>query len=348
VLGLKFRCLMAGDVGWLTELENDPEVAKYAIFVYPLTEHETEEFLKKDLETDKVKHIVAEWDGEPAGVLSLWFMGEGRRDRHVAWLGLSVRRKHWGKGVGEGLIKEAIKLAKESACRRLMLGTTVGNERAIRLYTKCGFKNEAYEDEEVYVDGAWRRNFIMGLELAACEPKLDTSSLYPKPSANSSSKDIQVRQLMNRDLDELNRLQNCPESVKSSHRIPPIKKEETRKWYEKLDSREGQCCFACFRNDSILGYLHFRASQLPFPCLKFEEIVVDVKRDSGVAAETLISAIKGFKERYSYRKVFAYVPETSMSITSALDSHGFKKTGAMKDYYLIGGYYVDMAVYEYP
>jgi RimJ/RimL family protein N-acetyltransferase len=221
VLGLKFRSLMTGGVGWLTKLENSPEVAKYAIYVYPLTEHEIEESLKKDLETDKIKHIVADWDGEPAGVLSLCFMGEGRRDRHVAWLGLTVRREHLGKGVSEGLIKEAIKLAKESACRRLMLGTTVGNERAIRLYTKLGFKNEAYEDEEVYVDGAWRRNLIMGLELAPCEPKLGTSSLHPKPSANSSGKDIQVRQLMNHDVDELNRLQNCPESVKSSHRIPP-------------------------------------------------------------------------------------------------------------------------------
>lgn len=347
-LGLKFRCLLASDADWLTELENDPEAAKYAIYIYPLTEHEIEEFLKKDLETDKIKHIVAEWDGEPAGALSLWFMGEGRRDRHVAWLGISVRRKHWGKGVGEGLIKEAAKLAKESACRRLMLGTTAGNERAVRLYTKCGFENEAYEDEEVYIDGTWRRNLIMGLELAPCEPKLDASSFHPKPLRVSSNKDIHVRQLMNRDLDDLHRLQNCPESTKSSHRIPPIKKEETKKWYEKLNSGEGKHCFACFRSDKILGYLQFRTNQLPFPCLKFEEIVVDVNQDSGEAAEALVSAIKGFKERYLYRKVFAYVPETSTPITSALAHQGFKKTGAMKDYYLIDGYYVNVAVYEYP
>jgi hypothetical protein len=73
-----------------------------------------------------------------------------------------------------------------------------------------------------------------------------------------------------------------------------------------------------------------------------------VKQDSSAAAETLISAIKGFKERYSYRNVFAYVPETSISITSALAHQGFKKTGAMKDYYLIGGYYVNIGVYEHP
>jgi hypothetical protein len=88
-----------------------------------------------------------------------------------------------------------------------MLGRTVGNERAIRLYTKLGFENEAYEGEEVYVDGAWRRNLIMGLELAPREPKLYTSALHPGPSTNSSSKDIQVRQVMNHDVDELNRLE---------------------------------------------------------------------------------------------------------------------------------------------
>jgi len=350
VLGLKFRCLLASDAEWATELENDPEVAKYAIFIYPLTEHEIEESTKKDLETDRVKHIIAELDGDPAGALSLWFMGEGRRDRHIAWLGISVRRKHWGKGVGEGLIKEAVTLAKESACRRLMLGTTAGNERAIRLYAKCGFENEAYEDEEVYVDGTWRRNFIMGLELAACQPKLDSlaRARHLKPPKASLKEDIHVRQLMNRDLDELHRIQNCPESTKSCHIIPPIKKEETKKWYEKLNSAEGKYCFACFRNNRMLGYLQFRTNQLPFPSLKFEEIIVDMNQDPLKAAEALISAIKDFKQRYSYRNVFAYVPETSVPITKALVHQRFKKTGAMKDYYLIDGYYVNVAVYEYP
>jgi RimJ/RimL family protein N-acetyltransferase len=213
------------DADWLTETANDPEVAKYAVSVYPLTEHEIIESLKKDLSEGKTKHIVAELNGDAAGTVGVW-PGTGR-DRHIAWLGIHVRRRHWGKGVGTGLMKEAIKLAKEFGCRRLMLGTIEGNERAIGLYKKFGFQTEACECEEVYIDGSWRKSYIMGLELEPCEPKIALSSLSESLTskvefAGPMAEKIEVRQLMNRDLDEVHRLQNCPESTKSSSRIPPI------------------------------------------------------------------------------------------------------------------------------
>jgi len=120
-LNLKFRCLLLSDAEWLTENANDPEAAKYALDVIPVTDHEIEEWLKKDLEEKSSKYIVAELNGEPAGFVRLSFRSESTRDRHVAWLGIAVRRKHWRKGVGEALMKEAIDLAKESGCRKLML-----------------------------------------------------------------------------------------------------------------------------------------------------------------------------------------------------------------------------------
>jgi L-amino acid N-acyltransferase YncA len=150
------------------------------------------------------------------------------------------------------------------------------------------------------------------------------------------------------DLDELHRLQNCPDSTKSTYRLPPVTKEETKNWLEKLRSEEGKYCFACSKENKLLGYLHFRAYRLPFPCLRFEEILVDTKQEPNETAESLVSSIKGFKERYSYRKIFAYVPETSRSVTEALENQGFNKTGAMKDYHFTDGYYANVAVYTFP
>jgi RimJ/RimL family protein N-acetyltransferase len=343
---------MNEDKDWLVETANDPEVAKYAICVYPATENEVEESLKKELEEGKGRHIVAELDGEPAGNVSIWFREEGGRDRHVAWLGIHVRRKHWGKGVGSALMTEAIRYAKELGCRRLMLGTTEGNERAMRLYQKFGFRTEAFENDEVYVDGSWRENYIMGLDLASCEPKADCShgsQISPaKSDLTTSNKNVQVRQLLNHDLDEVNRLQNCPESTKSSFRIPPITKEETKRWYKTLDTEKDRYCLACFLNNMIRGYLQFRPYRLPFPCLKFEEIIVDINQEPYETAKALTLSVKGFMSRYWYKKVFAYVPETSFAIVSALEENGFSKTGAMKCYYYVSEYYVDSAVYEYP
>jgi len=233
-----------------------------------------------------------------------------------------------------------------------MLTTTEGNERAIGLYRKFGFEVEAYMSEYVWVDGSWRKEYIMGLELAPCEPKISESMLpqYRKPCSpiKPAKRDIVVRQLMDRDLDEVYRLQNCPQSTKSSCRVPPVPKEETKRWYEELKSREGKYCLACFEDERLLGYLRFRAGQPPSPCLVFEEIIVDAVRRPREVADTLIEAIKGFKERYGYRRIFAHIPQTSGAVVGKLEHYGFKKTGAMKCYAFIDRYYVDIEVYEYP
>jgi RimJ/RimL family protein N-acetyltransferase len=153
-LSLKFRCLLLSDAEWLTENANDPEAARYAIAIFPVTDHEIEEWLKKDLEEKSSKYIVAELNNEPAGFVRLSFRPDFGRDRHITWLGIAVRKKHWRRGVGTALMNEAISLAKESGYSKLMLGTFEGNERAIPLYEKLGFRTEAYEDEEVYIDGS--------------------------------------------------------------------------------------------------------------------------------------------------------------------------------------------------
>jgi RimJ/RimL family protein N-acetyltransferase len=348
-LQLRFRNLLVSDADWLTEIVNDPEVAKYSLSVYFRTEHEVEEFVKKDLEDNETKHIVAELDGEPAGDASIWWRTAGR-DRHVAWLGISVRRKHWGKGVGSGLMKEILPFARESGFRKLMLGVFEGNERALNLYTKFGFRREAYEREAVYIDGSWRKHLIMGLELAPCKPKLEATSVMYSAAKSPGRREarIQIRQLENHDLDEINRLQNSAESTKSSHRISPVTKEESRRWYEGIKSDGGKYCFACFEGDRLLGYLQFRTYLLPFACLRFEEVIVDEAKEITEVAEALVEAVRGFRERYCYHKIFGYVPETSMQIASALEHQRFKKMGAMKDYYLIDGHYVDVGVHEYP
>jgi RimJ/RimL family protein N-acetyltransferase len=349
-LTTKLRGLTPEDTSWVTEVDNDAETARYLVSIFPVTEHELKEAIKKELEEGKTKCLVAELDNEPAGYVGV--EPSTGRSRHVAWIGIFVRRKHWSKGVGNALMQGAIGLAKDLGCRKLMLGAMKGNERATNLYKKSGFQEEGYEREHTYIDGSWRDNVIMGLEIAACQPRIDNL-----PSASSNTREdhtqihdagLSIRQLMDHDLDQLHRLQNCVESTKSSKRVPPTPKEKTKQWYEELKVDQGKLCLACFENDNLLGYLRFMAQYLPFPNLLFEEMIVDLNAKPEATAEALVSAIKDFKERYGYHRIFAYVPQTSLQILKALESHGFINDGAMRNYYFINEHYVDVAIYGYP
>jgi len=340
---------MQTDVRWLTEIANDPEAAKYALSIYPITEYQIGEQLKKELDDSESKYIVAEHNSEPSGHVSLWWRSVGR-DSHVAWVGINVRRRFWGKGVGTQLMRRIITVAKELGFHKLMLGVFEGNGRAIRLYRKFGFQNEAYEKDEVWIDGSWRKNFVMGLQLAPCKPKQRAQVLGDVeeiPSRSIRSR-LQVRQLNDQDLDEINRLQNCTESTRSSFRVPPVTREQTKQWYEGITSERRRHCFACFGGDRLQGYLQFRALFLPFPCLKAEEMVVDVYGKPYDTASALVEALKGFGDRYWYRTISAFVPQTSVPLVRVFERQCFTKTGILKNYYFIDGFYVDAPLYGYP
>jgi L-amino acid N-acyltransferase YncA len=183
-----------------------------------------------------------------------------------------------------------------------------------------------------------------------CKPRFrPTGAPLGRKTASKLKRSIlQVRQLNNLDLDEVNRLQNCLESTKSSFRVPPVTREQTKQWYEGITSERHRHCLACFSGDKLRGYLQFRALLLPFPCLKLEEVIVDANEESYRTAAALVEALRSFRERYRYRMISAFVPQTSAQIAGAFEGQGFRKTGSLKNYYFIDGFYVDAIFREYP
>lgn len=83
--------------------------------------------------------ILAFVDGELAGNCHLGFVPM-RKVRHRGTIGVSVKRKFWNQGIGTVLIRELILFAKASGILQLELEVVEGNERAIALYKKMGFR----------------------------------------------------------------------------------------------------------------------------------------------------------------------------------------------------------------
>jgi RimJ/RimL family protein N-acetyltransferase len=88
--------------------------------------------------------------------------------KHRATLGISVKKDYWGFGIGSILMDEMITLAKLMGAERLELEVIDGNERAIKLYQKKGFKVMSEIKGAIKnPDGTYRSEFVMTLDLSS-------------------------------------------------------------------------------------------------------------------------------------------------------------------------------------
>ena len=92
--------------------------------------------------------------------------GRRRGNRHVALLGMSVRREWRDRGAGSALMARAIEWARNSGVvTRLELDVYVENARARHLYEKFGFEVEGRRRRAIFRDGQYHDDLIMGLLL---------------------------------------------------------------------------------------------------------------------------------------------------------------------------------------
>ena len=130
---------------------------------------EEETLLAGILETDNAIYRVAEAGGEIIGILScrgLTRMMAPQLVRHVAELGLSVRRDWRGKGVGTALMEGAIAWARATGfITRLQLEVYTTNTGAIRLYERLGFVHEGCRRHAIRRGGKYIDTYTMALLL---------------------------------------------------------------------------------------------------------------------------------------------------------------------------------------
>lgn len=95
----------------------------------------TREGLTEELQNPQAHFLVAEADGKTAGYIGVQeICGEG----YVT--NVAVLPEYRRKGIGERLLREAVRGARERGCDFLSLEVRVGNDPAIRLYEKLGFR----------------------------------------------------------------------------------------------------------------------------------------------------------------------------------------------------------------
>jgi nitroimidazol reductase NimA-like FMN-containing flavoprotein (pyridoxamine 5'-phosphate oxidase superfamily)/RimJ/RimL family protein N-acetyltransferase len=92
--------------------------------------------------------------------------GHRLRMRHAGEFGLSVRKAHWGQGIGSLMLDALLYWASHSGIvTKVNLRVRTDNERAIRLYEGKGFVREGTIGKAIVVGGEYFDHLVMGLEV---------------------------------------------------------------------------------------------------------------------------------------------------------------------------------------
>lgn len=108
--------------------------------------------------------LTATVSGELAGFLAIHRFARSRV-HHRGELGVSVRQKYWGLGIGRALCEAAIVEARHIGLTRIDLHTRHDNARAIALYEDLGFQLEGRVRGSFRVGEVEHDDLMMGLRL---------------------------------------------------------------------------------------------------------------------------------------------------------------------------------------
>jgi len=132
---------------------------------FNMTKEQEETWIKNKKESHISILIIAEVNGEVIGTCGLNGNCSGRF-RHSAEIGVVLKKKYWGYGIGKEIMNQAINWGKEKGLQRITLGVDSNNTRAINLYLNLGFVIEGRREKyKKLADGTYINSYIMALVL---------------------------------------------------------------------------------------------------------------------------------------------------------------------------------------
>jgi len=164
------RSAVVSDAAAMVEFLKISNEETYFMMRYPeeitLTEDEEKTILKNWEEKPNKLLLLAFMDGEIAGNCGIAPVAEHLKTKHRGSVGISVKQKYWGFGIGSLLLREILFFAKKNGIEQVELGVYSDNLRAQKLYERFGFTEwgrlpNAYKLK----DGSYRGEINMMLPL---------------------------------------------------------------------------------------------------------------------------------------------------------------------------------------
>jgi len=163
---VRLRPIERDDLPRFVRWFSDPEVRRHLILYMPPSMAQEEQWFERLQQrlarNEDVVLAIETLEGVHIGNIGLHRINW--KDRN-AELGIVIGEKeYWDQGYGTDAIRTLLRVAfEEMNLHRVSLRVDADNARGIRCYQKCGFQKEGVLREIVFLEGAYRDQWIMSV-----------------------------------------------------------------------------------------------------------------------------------------------------------------------------------------
>jgi RimJ/RimL family protein N-acetyltransferase len=157
------RRATSADLAFLTALVNHPEVASHLAAVRPASDQALAAEIERSLaEPEAYGVFVVESDDEPVGTVAFERVNKRSRIAHLG--GLAVHPAARGRGCAQAAVGQLVHLLLDDlGFHRVQLEVYGFNERAARLFERCGFTREGVRRRAYWRNDTWNDGILFGL-----------------------------------------------------------------------------------------------------------------------------------------------------------------------------------------
>lgn len=151
-------------INFLNIVGGESEYLTFGLNEFPISLEDEINIIKECSEMNKSLMLIAKIDSKIVSQLFLDIPTLSRLS-HIGHLGITVSKYHWGKNLGQKMLKTSIIWAKEKQLTKLQLQVRTDNLRAINLYKKLNFKIEGTIRKSLKINNLFYDEYLMGLDL---------------------------------------------------------------------------------------------------------------------------------------------------------------------------------------
>ncbi len=176
---INLRAVERHDVPMIHRWLNDPAIMDGWGWSAPARSLHTvadqvEDWLAREIACDRPEALIAEsLEGDPIGMVVVRI---DRAEARSVELSLLVDADHWGQGFGTDMVQSALEACFDGwGVHRVGVRVEAGNERALALYRRLGFKEEGRLREAAFRDGRHADVLIFALLAKEWSARQDSS-----------------------------------------------------------------------------------------------------------------------------------------------------------------------------